>query len=643
MEASEVAVRVRLLGGSAFEKEATGVSRSIEGVGSAAKKTDLETLNSGAKKSTDSISKLGSKVEKFGGTVMGLGRSIAPAAAGIAGLGYYAVKAQTQFQSSMMLLYSQAGLPRKNLQALTKDVLALSKAVGQTPNALAGGLFPIISDITKNPKKATQLLKTSAIMAAIGKDTVNNTAEALTSVIATGFKSSPMKIAAMIESAIGAGKMHMPDVTAAMGTSILPLAKMTGGAGSLPQILAAMAALAREGVSPSSAMSRMRLSLTSVTSPTTQGIKALGQMGLGKFALANDLRTPGHLVAMLQDLQEHTSSMSPDKRNNLIAQIFGKSRGIGNIGALLDAVPAMERISKQITGANPSLVTQHFGGTKSTNAFKFAQLKAELDTEMITLGQQIQKYLLPDLVKLIPFVTKLVNGFGKLSPGVQKFLIEFAAGTVIAAPFFLMIGGLAKALGTVFKGFAAVGRWSGVLATKEELAAGETGAAGLFGAFRKLIPQVALLGLAIAALPVVAKAVKKQVKLDADAINNKPNARSKLLQNTMQNQSHGASFGQIPVNGKSIAKKLFGWIPGLASGGIVQGAGLTMVGEHGAELLDLPRGSSVTPLPGNHLTDLRAQFGEGTGAINVTVQNVLDGKVISTTVAKINRKQQNRK
>jgi TP901 family phage tail tape measure protein len=643
LEASEVAVRVRLLGGSAFEKEASGVSKSVEGIGASGKKADLTPVVTTANKAHDSISKLGNKVEKFGGTMMGLGRSIAPAAAGIAGLGYYAIKAQTQFQSSMMLLYSQAGLPRKNIQALTKDVLSLSKAVGQAPNTLASGLFPIISSGIRKTSDAMNYLKTSGIMAAIGHDTVNNTAEALTSIHNTGFKGSPMKLAAMIEAAIGAGKMHMPDVTASLGTSILPLTKMTGGGGSLPQVLAAMAALAREGVSPSSAMSRMRLSLTSVTSPTAMGQKALAQMHLSKFALANDLRSPNHLVAMLQDLQEHTSGMSPDKRNNLIAQIFGKSRGIGNIGALLNALPMIQQITKGIQRASPNLVNQHFAGTESTNAFKFAQLKAELDKEMITLGQQIQKYLLPDLVKLIPFVTKLVNGFGKLSPGVQKFIIEFAAGTVIAAPFFLMVGGLAKALGIIFKGFAAVGRWSGILATKEELAAGETGAAGLFGAFKRLIPQIALLGLAIAALPIVAKAVKHQVQLDVDAIKNKPGARARRVQNTMMNMSHGGTLGQIPLNGGAILKKLTGWIPGLASGGIVQGSGLTMIGEHGPELLDLPRGSSVTPLPGNHLTDLRAQFGEGAGNVNVTVQNILDGKVISTTVAKYNRKSQARK
>jgi TP901 family phage tail tape measure protein len=645
MEASEVAVRVRLLGGSAFEKEATGVSRSVEGIGAAGKKADLVPLTSGATKAHNAISTLGSKVEKFGGVMMGMGRSLAPASAGIAALGYYAVKAQSQFQSSMMLLYSQAGLPRKNIQALTKDVLTLSKAVGQSPNTLAQGLFPIISSGIHNTNKAMSVLKTSGIMAAIGKDTVNNTAEALTSVMNTGFKASPMKIAAMVESAIGAGKMHMPDVTASLGTAILPLAKMTGGGGSLPQILAAMAALAREGVSPESAMSRMRLSLTSVTSPTTMGQKALKQMGLGKFALANDLRTPGHLVAMLQDLQEHTSTMGADKRNNLIAQIFGKSRGIGNIGALLNALPMIESISKGIISASPGLVTSHFQGTQSTNAFKMQQVKAELDKEMIALGQAISKYLLPDVVKLIPFLTKMVSGFSKLPPGVQKAVILFGAFTVLASPFLMVFGGVFKAIGTLGRGLGWLLGKTRILGTAEEVAAGKSGLGGFMGGLRRAIPLLLAFSVAIAALPAVIKAIHHQYNLDKHAIQNKPGARSKLLQNTMSNMSHGGTLGQI--NARSVPSKVVGFLgglfSGLASGGIVQGAGMTLVGEQGPELLTLPRGSSVTPLPGNHLTDLRAQFGEGTGNINVTVQNVLDGKVISQTVAKINRREQNRK
>jgi phage-related minor tail protein len=41
--------------------------------------------------------------------------------------------------------------------------------------------------------------------------------------------------------------------------------------------------------------------------------------------------------------------------------------------------------------------------------------------------------------------------------------------------------------------------------------------------------------------------------------------------------------------------KATGWVPGMATGGIVGGSGLTMVGERGRELVRLPAGSSVIP------------------------------------------------
>lgn len=50
-------------------------------------------------------------------------------------------------------------------------------------------------------------------------------------------------------------------------------------------------------------------------------------------------------------------------------------------------------------------------------------------------------------------------------------------------------------------------------------------------------------------------------------------------------------------------------IPGLANGGTVTTAGLTLVGERGPELLSLPRGAQVTPLTGT----------SGTGTTNITI------------------------
>jgi phage-related protein len=69
------------------------------------------------------------------------------------------------------------------------------------------------------------------------------------------------------------------------------------------------------------------------------------------------------------------------------------------------------------------------------------------------------------------------------------------------------------------------------------------------------------------------------------------------------------AIGDIPVIG-SIIHLIGGAIPGLAAGGTVTRGGATWVGERGPELLNLPGGSNVVPLP---------RAGGGGTVVNVTV------------------------
>lgn len=661
MEASEVAVRVRLLGGTSFEREAQGVARSVEEIGAAGRKTNLDgTLGSSVRSTGEKVGSFTTKVGKAGSTLMGLGRSLAPAAAGIAGLGYYAVKAQVSFQRSMMLLVTQAGLPRKHLQGLTKDVLALGKALGQTPNALAEGAFGIVSSGHHNPADVKRLLRLSGVMAAVGGDTVNNTATALMEIMNTGFrpKGGPAQIAAWLESTVGQGMMHLPQLTSALGTSILPLAKMTGE--KLPDVLSAVAALSRQGVDPSSMLSRTRLSLTSVTSPTAQGLKAMSQMGLSPYALAHDIRHGG-LLAMLQDMKTHTGNMTSYKRNDLIAEIFGKSRGIGNIGALLQALPQMQKIHDNVLHATPKLLQTHFKETKSTSAFKMAQLKAQFDKEMIKLGQVIQKDLLPQLVKLIPVLTKAVGAFNKMSPGMQSFLVKMGALIVILSPLFIMLGGLIKViefLKPIFMGLGEIAAYLWEFAFEPLL---EVVLAVITG----ISATVAIVALLIAAVIIVVYIFRRQLW---DAIKAVANFLAGIFRATLHTVvTHAESlwkmfktlagavwkvikfFGHLASGALhslthpfSSIGHFFSHIPFLADGGNVTGCGMALIGERGPELLNLPRGATVTPLSSGNESSLRVS-GDGAGPINLVAYTMPDSKVIATAVAKVNRQRQNRK
>lgn len=478
LEASEVAVRVRLLGGSAFEADASKVAASTEGIGAAGAKANKALAASGA-----GVVTLGSKLDRVGSKMMSFGRTLSVAGIGIAALGYASVKASSQFQSSMMLLYSQAGLPRKNIQGLTQDIKNLSVAVGQTPDTLAKGAFPIVSSGFHDPRKITGLLRLSGIMAAVGHDTVEATANALTSVLNTGFnpKGGATQIAAWLEAAVGAGKMHLPDLTESLNTSILPLLKMTGV--SLPQGLAELAALTRQGMNPSSVFSRTRLSLTSVASPTSMGLKAMATLGLSPMELANDLRHGG-LLNMLEDLKIHSARFGPTGALDLIAQIFGKSRGIGNIGALLQALPQMQQITQSVMSATPALLQQHFQATEQTSAFKLAQARAALSKAMIDLGDNISKYVVPVLAKLATLAGKLVGAWGQLPGPLREFTLGLMAAVVVGGPLFMFTGALVKGAGMFLNGIEMMVGPMG--AAKLETALGATA-----GAFTTLLPLMA--------------------------------------------------------------------------------------------------------------------------------------------------------
>lgn len=80
-------------------------------------------------------------------------------------------------------------------------------------------------------------------------------------------------------------------------------------------------------------------------------------------------------------------------------------------------------------------------------------------------------------------------------------------------------------------------------------------------------------------------------------------------------------------------------MPALANGGIITSAGSVLVGEAGPEILRLPRGASVNPLP-----RVAAEGGGGGGGFSerlIVVQ--LDGKEVGRRVERYGSDKANRR
>jgi TP901 family phage tail tape measure protein len=653
LEASEVAVRVRLIGGAAFKAEADGVSRSVSGIGAAGKKADIAAPLG---RTHSMLTKVGAKASKVGSAMIGMGRTMAMAGVPIAALGYYAAKASSSFQQAMMLLVTQAGLARKSLGPLSASVMQMSAKFGATPTAMAQALYPITS-IGDRGKKALLDLKAAAIGSAVGLDSLENTADAVTTVMASHIKGSggPVEAMAIMDQAIGRGKMHLVDLTESFKSGIVPISQQFGM--SFKQILAAASGLTRVGIPANQVMARMRLTLTSMVAPTSAGQKAMSSMGLSQFQLAGDLRKPGGLITALKDLKKHADRLPKDQRNNAIAEMFGKSRGMASIGSLLAQLPQIDKIYGQVMGTTPKTLMEHFGETKSTSAFNYKKIQSEFYTGMIRLGNEINRVLLPILVRMVPYLTAAVKWFGQLSPGLKKFFLVLAASIVVGGPLLMFTGALVKTAGIVLGAGGKVYKALMGLRTASELAAGGETAGGLGGfalALRKVIPMLGLFGLALAALPIM----KNQAHRTVQAFKNlgtkkgrQQDTESGFKRAIGMNGGTGFTGPSLGPQGSQLGlvKKLFGWIPGLASGGTVMNSGLAMVGETGPELLSLPRGAVVHPNvgPSNFRGDIQdtmfPRMPSGSDAQTIISQLVVDGKVLAESVNNVNRKKQNRR
>lgn len=681
LEAQDVAVRVRLVGGGAFRSEADGVSRSVRDIGKAGKEVNASAgLTGFLSRSSSLLTSTGAKLMKHGAQVRQVGAAWSMLSVPVAYAGYASVKTATQFQQAMSLLQRQANDSAKDVKYLASQINGpLATALGTTPTDLAAGLYPIVSS-NVHGKRAISALSAAAMGSKVGIDSLENTSNALMAIYNTHLKGSGnfTQIMAVIDQLVGQAKAKLPDLIESMHSEVIPLAKDVGLR--FQDIGSAIAAMTRMGVPMDKASTLMKLSLTKMFAPSGAGLKALQRMGLGQFQLAQDLRKRDGLLTALMDLRTHLDRLPQDERNLLLAQAFGQSRGIANIASLLNVIPAMRQIQRVADSATPRTLYQHFGQAKHTAAFKFAQLHSQLQQSMITLGNAILPVLIPFLKDLTGIVGGVVKAFKGLPVGVQHTVVKFLALFAAMGPVVYVFGSLMTVGGWLLKGFGLLGKLIGpgsaLIEALPELGPALMGALGPIGlftgavllAYQTITPfHNAINSIANWIGGLFGGGHKKPRDTAAHRVLN-PYTGKYVLADTLP-RGAGLAYSRFtrtmnlanvgdrslgivrnPFTGKKVlADVAHRRIPGLMTGGMVMRRGLALVGEAGPELVSLPTSARVSPLP--HLSGagtvpvMNSLAGSLAGSFEVTVNTntYLDGELVATAVNKVNRRKANRR
>ncbi|MEO6889385.1 MAG: phage tail tape measure protein [Ktedonobacteraceae bacterium] len=343
------------------------------------------------------------------GLVMGIGLAIVALAGVAVKIGEVSVKAAGDFQAAMGKVQAYANLTQAQTDSLSQSILSLATAMGQSPQAMATALYPIISS-GYDASQALMILTLSAKTAAASGADMAVVADVLT----TSLKAmhAPASDAGQymdyINKIVSLGKGEVSQYAAVIGKLAL-----AAGSARIPfdEMGAALATLTTHG-------------FPSVAQASTSLGNLFTQIGPKVDALAQHAKKLG--IAFDENAFK---SMSLSEKLAYLQKITGGNQGellklVGGSTLALKAFNALEGSTKDFT-ANLEAMKNSTGTTDKVFQTTFnnwnnvtARLGASMQGLMIQVGD-----------KLLPVLTNLV---GKIAPIVTSFTSWLSSGKSVS-------------------------------------------------------------------------------------------------------------------------------------------------------------------------------------------------------------------
>lgn len=469
LEAQEVAVRLRLLGGTAFQAEADRSAASIRNVGKAGEEVNAASATGGLPgflaKSGKSLDAVNGKLDRFSKKSLQVGRETAVLSAGAGALIYFSVKEAAQAESQFKLLETQAHATRTQRHELEATVPQFGK-LGVAPKELAEGYYPLQSvfhNVTQDVKAMDAAIKG----AKTGHDTLLHTTEALTGGFKVGFKDihSYAEEMSLLDETVGAGKMHLPELHQTFTTPLYQTAKALGLEQRDIFSLLASASQTTGAGGVQSYSSRLSTALLKGTTLKGQAAAAGHRLGFGKNTIAEDFQKKEGLLVMLRQLKAGEDKLGdPIAAKRDITEMFGNARSAGTILTALQRLKTAEEIRKRLDGVSGTkTLDTHFKQNTETMQFQFEKLKATIHDLLYEMGKFFGPYVLKGLTVVAKALGGLVTGFKGLPQPVKVGIGVFIALVAVMSPIAFLLAGMSAGLRLLLSPLAMVVRGFGGL------------------------------------------------------------------------------------------------------------------------------------------------------------------------------------
>lgn len=387
--------------------------------------------------------------------------------------GAASVKFALNFEDSMLLVHTQAGASTAEVNRMSGDILNLvtsGQSFAQTANSMAKGLFYIESEGIRGAA-ALDVLKSASAGALVGQTSLAETTNALTSAMKVygTTAGSSSQVMATLNAVVGAGKMHMEDLTAALGTKLLPVSKQLGV--SLPQIGAAIDIFTKTGVPAQAAATNLTTALLKFLAPTKASEKQLAKLGLTSTQLAWDMENGGlpHALETLSKAYDTlVSSQGKIVANQTIIGAFGGLKGGAAALTLVQQyagyMQTLDQVQKQ---SSPATFWSDVSAAMHEPHARIHEALAQLSGDMIKIGMDIA----PVVADVAHGLTIMTGVFTKLPGPVKEALGAIVIALAAGGPLLLAVAGAKKMIAAIGDAFVTMPLKAGtaIVATDAEI------------------------------------------------------------------------------------------------------------------------------------------------------------------------------
>lgn len=399
-----------------------------------------------------SLNALNTKMQSMQNGFKKAGKAMTIAGASIvAGMGL-AVKSAADFESGMREVNTMMGLGTDEFKSFSESVLQLSKDIGVSAVESTNALYQAIS--AGVPKENAIEFLTIATKAAIGGVTDTETAvDGLTTVL-NAFKmplSDAQKVADIMFTTVKGGKTTFEELAASMSV-VAPMAAAIGV--EFEDVMAATATLTKQGTTTAVAMTQIRAAIVALTKPSTDMQVLLDKMGYASGEAA--LQTLG-FAGTMQALRD-----AADNNNSVLATAFGRVEGLNAMLSLTgdNAETAAADLASMATATDGlGAATEAFNEVNEGTSRQFEKLKEQVMGMAISIGNELIPAIKPLIKGFTDIIAKIME-WAKQNPALFQTIIKVVAvlGGLMAVlgPILMILPGITAALPILGAAFTAL-------------------------------------------------------------------------------------------------------------------------------------------------------------------------------------------